>query len=85
MRTKTHTYVKWFAEGREELYHNVEDPYQLTNLAAGQQDLATLKRMRGRLNDLLAQAHDEFLPGTAYADWYDDDRNVVRTALGAVT
>jgi len=85
VRTKTHTYVKWFAEGREELYHNVEDPYQLRNLAAGQQDIATLKRMRGRLNDLLAQAHDEFLPGTAYADWYDDDRNLVRTALGAVT
>ncbi len=34
--------------------------------------------------ELLAQAHDEFLPGTAYADWYDDERNLIRTALGPV-
>ena len=29
-------------------------------------------------------AHDEFAAGTAYADWYDDQRNLVKTALGPV-
>ena len=24
------------------------------------------------------------LPGTAYADWYDEERNLVKTALGPV-
>jgi arylsulfatase A-like enzyme len=84
VRTRTHTYAKWLAEGREELYHNLDDPCQMTNLAEGQQDLPVLRRLRARLTDLLADAHDEFLPGTAYADWYDDERNLQRTALGPV-
>lgn len=84
VKTKTHTYVKWLKEGREELYDNRADPYQMTNLAEGSKDDATLKTLRARLNGLLAAAHDEFLPGTAYADWYDDERNLVRTALGPV-
>jgi arylsulfatase A-like enzyme len=83
IKTKQHTYVKWLA-GPEELYDDGADPYQMDNLAEGQRDLPTLRKMRARLKDLLAKAHDEFLPGTAYADWYDDERNLVRTALGPV-
>ena len=56
----------------------------MSNLAEGQRDLPMLRQLRRRLQDLLADAHDEFLPGTAYADWYDDERNLVRTALGPV-
>jgi len=29
-------------------------------------------------------AHDDFLPGTSYAEWYDDLRNLKRTGLGPV-
>jgi hypothetical protein len=32
----------------------------------------------------MAEAHDEFLPGDKYGDWYTDDRKPVRTALGPV-
>jgi len=84
VRTKSHTYVKWLKDGREELYGNLADPYQMRNLAEGEKDVDTLKKMRARLKELLAEAHDEFLPGTSYADWYDDRRNLVRTALGPV-
>ncbi len=84
VRTKSHSYVKWLEERKEELYDNLADPYQMRNLAEGKKDLNTLKKMRARLEELLAAAHDEFLPGTAYADWYDDKRNLVRTALGPV-
>lgn len=83
VRTKTHTYVKWL-DGKEELYDNVADPYQMTNRVDSQGDSDTLRRLRARLEELLAEAHDDFLPGTAYADWYDDQRNLVRTALGPV-
>jgi len=83
VRTKTHTYVKWL-DGKEELYDNLSDPYQMTNLAEDRHDLPTLREMRSTLKDLLAEAHDEFLPGTAYADWYDDRRNLIRTPLGPV-
>ncbi len=81
--TGDYTYCKWLS-GEEELYHNVEDPWQMNNLAAGRGELPVLERMRRRLTDLLAVAHDEFLPGTALGDWYDDERNLLRTGLGPV-
>jgi arylsulfatase A-like enzyme len=83
VRTRRHTYVRWLT-GREELYDNLDDPYQLTDLAVGGRDLPTLHRLRSTLRDLLDDAHDEFLPGTAYADWFDAERNLVRTTLGPV-
>ncbi len=83
VRTKQYTYAKWLT-GQEELYDNAGDPYQMNNLAEGQKDLPRLRKMRKALKDLLAQAHDDFLPGTRYADWYDDERNLIRTALGPV-
>lgn len=56
----------------------------MNNLAQDQKDLPRLQTMRKTLTDLLAQAHDDFSPGTRYADWYDDQRNLIRTALGPV-
>jgi arylsulfatase A-like enzyme len=83
VRTKQHTYVKWLS-GKEELYNNTEDPYQMNNLAERKKDLSMLDKMRAKMKELLSQAHDEFLPGTAYADWYDDKRNLIKTGLGPV-
>ncbi|MGB3861064.1 MAG: hypothetical protein WA915_03200, partial [Candidatus Aminicenantaceae bacterium] len=80
---KKHTYCKWLT-GEEELYDNTEDPFQMNNLAAGAAEMPVLNRMRSRLKDFLAAAHDDFLPGTAYGDWYDDRRNLIRTGLGPV-
>jgi hypothetical protein len=56
----------------------------MTNLAVGGKELPLLKQMRSRLKDFLAAAHDDFLPGTAYGDWFDDERNLIRTGLGPV-
>jgi len=81
VKTRTHTYVKWL-DGLEELYDDAQDPYQMTNLVEGRKDLPTLQRLRAQLKDRLAEAHDAFLPGTAYADWYDSERNLVQTAIG---
>lgn len=67
------------------MYDNLEDPYQMNNLAVGRKEIDILKRMRRLLRDFLAAAHDEFLPGTAYGDWYDDERNLIRTGLGSVS
>jgi arylsulfatase A-like enzyme len=83
LRTKQYTYCRWLA-GEEELYDNLEDPYQMKNLAEGGGEPAVLKRLRERLKDLLAAAHDDFLPGTAYGEWYDGRRNLIRTGLGPV-
>jgi len=81
VKTDRYTYVRWLA-GREALYDNQTDPYQQTNLSEG--DSAALEMLRKRLTELLAKAHDEFLPGTAYGEWYDKDRNLLKTALGPI-
>jgi arylsulfatase A-like enzyme len=83
VRTKQHTYIRWLA-GTEELYDNSADPYQMVNLVESDAAPEALARLRSRLADLLAAAHDDFRPGTGYSDWYDDCRNLVRTALGPV-
>jgi arylsulfatase A-like enzyme len=83
VRTERHTYVKWLS-GKEELYDNQEDRYQMRNLAEAGRDLPTMQKLRSRLKDLLAEAHDTFMPGTGYAEWYDAQRNLVRTGLGPI-
>lgn len=81
VRTKQYSYVKWFS-GKEELFDNLADPYQMRNLAGS--DTSTLDVLRRALRDLLAEAHDEFMAGPAYASWYDSERNIIRTGLGQV-
>jgi arylsulfatase A-like enzyme len=83
VRTPQYTYVKWL-KGGEELYDNNADPYQMKDLAASAEARPVMEKLRARLAALLASAHDEFLPGTAYAGWYDDNRNLVKTGLGPV-
>jgi arylsulfatase A-like enzyme len=84
VRTKRYTYAKWLKGEEEELFDNAADPYQMRNLVADSASEKILERLRTRLKALLVEAHDEFLPGTAYADWYDEERVLTRTALGPV-
>ena len=83
VRTEQYTYAKWL-DGKEELYDNIQDPYQMNNLAHDDESGPLLEQMQHELQRLLRQAHDDFRPGTGYADWYDDQRNLIRTALGPI-
>jgi arylsulfatase A-like enzyme len=81
--TGRYTYTRWL-DGSEELYDNNDDPYQLHNLAEDNARQGLLGDFRTRLRELLAEAHDDFPPGTAYQQWYDSKRRLLRTALGPV-
>ena len=83
VRTKQYTYCRWLA-GKEELYDNLADPYQMENLAENGAKPEVLARLRSRLADLLVAAHDDFRPGTGYGEWFDNQRNLVATGLGPV-
>ncbi len=83
VRTRRYTYVEWL-NGEKTLFDNLEDPYQLTSRIDDDSYQEVRRELEARLQELLAEAHDEFLPGTAYADWYDEERNLVRTARGPV-
>jgi arylsulfatase A-like enzyme len=76
VKTKQFTYIKWI-DGDEELYNNVQDPYQMNNLATYDEARTDLIMLRKKLENLLENANDEFLPGTEYEKWYNDRRQVV--------
>jgi hypothetical protein len=76
--------VKWLT-GREALYDDLADPYQMHNLTAEPAAKRTLLELRWRLKDLMLDAHDTFLNGRQYASWYMDERKLVKTALGRVS
>jgi arylsulfatase A-like enzyme len=83
VKTKQYTYCKWLA-GSEELYDNLADPYQMNNLAADAAQANVLAHLRARMQDLLAIAHDDFRPGTGYGEWFDNQRDLIRTGLDPV-
>jgi len=83
VRTRRFTYVRWLS-GSEELYDDVEDPYQLRDVAGDARLSGVLDELRGRIEKLMEKAHDDFPAGRAYRDWYDAERNLLRTALGPV-
>ncbi|MEX2444835.1 MAG: sulfatase-like hydrolase/transferase [Alkalispirochaeta sp.] len=81
LRSKRYTYAIWL-DGHEELYDNQMDPLQLRNCIYDPEYRGILEDHRAGTRRLMEEAHDEFLPGTAYADWFDENRRLVRTALG---
>jgi hypothetical protein len=83
VKTRQYSFCRWLT-GSEELYDNIADPYQLTNLASDRSAASMLDQLRARMWELLAVAHDDFRPGTGYGDWYDDRRNLIATGLGPV-
>ncbi len=90
VRTQRYTYVRWL-DGREELFDNHADPFQQCNMAMAMASASAsasmstststsapiLSQLRNALTRLLADAHDQFPPGTAYADWYSPHRELV--------
>lgn len=82
VRTRRYTYAR-FLHQPEELFDNREDPYQMLNLANGN-NVTILNQMRETLKQLSAEAHDDFLTGADYRAWYDEQRNLLRTARGPV-
>jgi arylsulfatase A-like enzyme len=83
VKTARFTYLAW-REGADELYDDREDPYQLRNLAGEAGHQKALTELRERLGLLMASANDDFPSGSAYADWFDPERRLLRTALGPV-
>ena len=83
VKTKKYTYVKWI-DGAEELFHDIQDPYQMNNLARNDTFRNELVRLRSKLHHLLENSNDEFLPGNKYKHWVNDKRQVVFHQWNAV-
>lgn len=84
VKTKRYTYARWI-DGTTELYDDLADPEQMNDLSDDPDYADVVNELEAKLQELLAEAHDEFLPGNAYVDWVDRERNIIGTGLGPVT
>ena len=83
VKTQQYTYIRWI-DGKTELYDDQVDPAQLTNLSKNTDYGSLIEALEVKLLALLAEAHDEFMPGNAYIDWVDRERNIIKTGLGPI-
>ena len=85
LRDKRYTYAVYRRDGRELLFDNVNDPYQLTNLVENSTENSeyqeTLVHFRNSLKTRLAKINDTFEPCSYYREhWTDGDRKIIRSA-----
>jgi len=86
VRTQQHTYARYRVDGKELLFDNVADPYQMRNLAGAQAHRKTLQTLRTLLQHKMAAIHDTFEACTFYRDqWTDGQRNIIRSAISDFT
>lgn len=81
IRTMTHSYARWL-NGAVELFDLRDDPLQMHNLAGSPAHADLERAMETRLGELMAERKDDLVPCTSYANWFDEQRRVVRNAHG---
>lgn len=82
LRSHEYTYAIYRRDGKELLFHNSRDPYQMRNLAEEKGSAAALRHHR-ELSTKFRKAHnDGFESCTWYRDHWTRDRNITMTASG---
>jgi len=81
VRTKEYSYARWLS-GKVVLYDLRNDPLQLRNLADEPSARSLREQAERTLERLMAERGDALVPSESYADWYDNQRRVIRNAFG---
>lgn len=82
LRDQRYTYAIYRLDGRELLFDNAKDPYQMRNLAGERSRAGTLSHYRDKLARWRKQHNDTFEACTWYESRWTKDRNIVNTATG---
>ena len=82
LRSKRYTYATYRVDGKELLFDNQADPFQMTNLAASAKHAGTVERFRKLMKKRMAELNDTFPASSWYRDHWITDRNVIRGAKG---
>jgi arylsulfatase A-like enzyme len=80
LRDKRYTYAVYRVDGRELLFDNQADPYQMRNLADDLACARALERFRALLKTKMVSLNDSFKACTWYRDHWTQDRIILRTA-----
>ncbi len=82
LRSRQYTYAVYRVDGRELLFDNQADPYQMTDLAGSPKHADVLADFRKLLKKRMADLNDTFPASTWYRRRWTEDRNIMRGARG---
>jgi len=82
LRDHEYTYAIYRRDGRELLFHNRQDPYQVIDLAGDRSCAALLKHFRQMSEKWRKEMNDEFHACSWYESHWSKDRNITMTARG---
>lgn len=82
IRDHEYTYAIYKKDGKELLFHNRKDPWQMHDLADDKASAATLKHYRDASTAFRKEHNDEFHEASWYESRWTNDRNIVNTATG---
>jgi len=82
LRDKRYTYAIYRVDRSELLFDNVQDPWQMENLAGDPRYQEILNRFRRMLADKMRSLNDTFEASTWYRDHWTRDRIILRGARG---
>ncbi len=81
LRDKRYTYAIYRVDGRELLFDNQADPYQLKNLVDDGRHTVVLAKFRALVQQKMTELNDTFEACTWYRDqWTDGQRNIIGSA-----
>lgn len=83
VRNKQYTYARYRRDGKELLFDNLNDPYQLNDLSQDSGSQGVLLQLRNGMQAKMDSLSDTFAPSTYYRDhWTDGNRVILRGARG---
>lgn len=80
LRDKQYTYAVFHVDGQELLFNNVQDPYQMNNLADQQEFQPLLEQYRQKLKEKMKAIGDTFPACSYYERNWIRDRLILKTA-----
>ncbi len=80
LRDKQYTYAVFHVDGQELLFNNVQDPYQMNNLAEQQEFQPLLEQYRQKLKEKMKAIGDTFPACSYYEKNWIRDRLILKTA-----
>jgi arylsulfatase A-like enzyme len=84
VRTKSHTYAR-FLDGRTYLFDIHDDPFQENNLSGKDEYFELETALETHLNGLMEKRGDQWLAGSDYESWFDEQRRVIRNGYGPLS
>jgi arylsulfatase A-like enzyme len=81
VRTKQHVYTRWL-DGTTELFDLDADPLQMHNLTGEPASEDIERDLARQLRSFMEARGDSLAPCTDSADWFDEQRRIVRNAYG---